>query len=303
MVLGTQPRSGAGWWPCTGLGGPPRPAAQEPRHAPNGPPFRPPQPDHIRLEGRRRPATGPTCGRPGRSTGIGDRHAGHCIHGGRKAPQRDGRAPLGSAPGAPAGGRHRGAPCLRKEPRRKIRAAARADATPPLATRGACRGQERAQGGGAEGGVEAGRASASSHPSAAGGSSPGRHPAPPAAKSTRVLKAVRASRQDHGRTRQRRISHTNRSAGRRGQSRPPEAIPALPYAPGGNAAEPQIQTAKAAQSNVGPDSAGAMRGKLRRCIESGLIEPVRLCGSAAAGRPAVDRLAQGGVRQKRPEPG
>lgn len=65
-------------------------------------------------------------------------------------------------------------------------------------------------------------------------------------------------------------------------------IPALPYAPGGNAAEPPIQTAKAAPSNAGPDSAGAMRGKLRRCIESGLIEPVKLCNyAAAAGLPRI----------------
>ena len=190
--------------------------------------------------GRRRPATRSTRGRPGcpPASGTGTLDTAYTA----AARHLNGMGvrlyvPRPAHPQA-AGPEKRLA--FRKGSRRKNLAAARADATPPLATRGACRGQERAQGGGAKGGgvVEAGRASASSHPPAAGGSSPGRHPAPPTAKSTRVLKAVRASRQDHGRRRQRRISHTNRSAGRRGQSRPPEAIPALPYAPGGNAAEP-----------------------------------------------------------------
>ena len=65
-----------------------------------------------------------------------------CILDGRKALQRDGHTPQGSAPGAPVGGRPREAPRLQREQRKKIRTAARDGCRPPLAARGARMGRD-----------------------------------------------------------------------------------------------------------------------------------------------------------------
>ena len=73
----------------------------------------------------------------------------------------------------------------------------------------------------------------------------------------------------------------------------------LPYAPNYNAAEPPIRAVKAALSNVGADSAGTISGELRRCIKSGLIDPVKLCdyaacrGSIHAGQRPSKKIAPG----------
>ena len=52
-------------------------------------------------------------------------------------------------------------------------------------------------------------------------------------------------------------------------------IGTLPYTPNDNAAEPQIRLLKAAMSNVGLDSVGAIRSGLEWCVKNGLIEPVK----------------------------
>ena len=52
-------------------------------------------------------------------------------------------------------------------------------------------------------------------------------------------------------------------------------IGTLPYTPNENAAEPQIRILKAAMSNVGLDSVGAIRSGLEWCIKNNLIDPVK----------------------------
>ena len=49
--------------------------------------------------------------------------------------------------------------------------------------------------------------------------------------------------------------------------------------------------AQAALSNAGPDSAGAIRGKPRRCVESGLGQALQLCGGARPPRIGPRRAA------------
>ena len=79
-------------------------------------------------------------------------------------------------------------------------------------------------------------------------------------------------------------------------------IPTLSYAPNDNFSEPQIRAVKAALSNVGLDSVGAIGGELRGRIESGLIDPVKFY-DCDGGRSAADQPAQGGVHQKKARAG
>ena len=74
-------------------------------------------------------------------------------------------------------------------------------------------------------------------------------------------------------------------------------IPTLSHAPNDNFSEPQIRAVKAALSNVGLVSVGAIGGELRGRIESGLIDPVKFY-DCDGGRSAADQPAQGGVHKK-----
>ena len=80
-------------------------------------------------------------------------------------------------------------------------------------------------------------------------------------------------------------------------------ISTLPYTPNDNSAEPQIRAVKAAMSNVGLDSVGAISSELRGCIESGLIDPVKFYGYATvAGLPRISPRKAASIK-KRLEPG
>ena len=79
-------------------------------------------------------------------------------------------------------------------------------------------------------------------------------------------------------------------------------IATLSYTPNDNAAEPQIRGIKAAMSNVGLDSVGAISGELEWCLESGLIHPVKFHDYATVDSPRISPHKAAGIR-KRLRPG
>ena len=79
-------------------------------------------------------------------------------------------------------------------------------------------------------------------------------------------------------------------------------IATLPYTPNDNAAEPQIRAIKAAMSNVGLDSVGAISGELEWCFKNGLINPVKFYDYATVDSPRISPRKAAGIK-KRLRPG
>ena len=75
-------------------------------------------------------------------------------------------------------------------------------------------------------------------------------------------------------------------------------IGTLPYTPNDNAAEPQIRGIKAAMSNVGLDSVGAISDGLKWCFESGLIDPVKFYGYATVDSPRISPRKAAGIKKR-----
>ena len=75
-------------------------------------------------------------------------------------------------------------------------------------------------------------------------------------------------------------------------------IATLPYTPNDNAAEPQIRGIKAAMSNVGLDSVGAISGELKWCFENGLIDPVKFYDYAIVDSPRISPRKAAGIRKR-----
>ena len=76
----------------------------------------------------------------------------------------------------------------------------------------------------------------------------------------------------------------------------------LPHTPNDNAAEPQIRAIKAAMSNVGLDSVGAIRSGLKWCFENGLIRPVKPYDYATVDSPRISPRKASAIK-KRLRPG
>ena len=75
-------------------------------------------------------------------------------------------------------------------------------------------------------------------------------------------------------------------------------IGTLPYTPNDNAAEPQIRGIKAAMSNVGLDSVGAISDGLKWCFESGLINPVKFYDYATVDSPRISPRKAAGIKKR-----
>lgn len=75
-------------------------------------------------------------------------------------------------------------------------------------------------------------------------------------------------------------------------------IATLPYTPNDNAAEPQIRGIKAAMSNVGLDSVGAISGELKWCFKNGLINPVKFYDYAIVDSPRISPRKAAGIKKR-----
>lgn len=75
-------------------------------------------------------------------------------------------------------------------------------------------------------------------------------------------------------------------------------IATLPYTPNDNAAEPQIRGIKAAMSNVGLDSVGAISGELKWCFKNGLINPVKFHDYAIVDSPRISPRKAAGIKKR-----
>ena len=75
-------------------------------------------------------------------------------------------------------------------------------------------------------------------------------------------------------------------------------IAALPYTPNGSAAEPHIRDIKAAMSDGGLDSVGAISGALKWRFDSGLIGPARFYDCATADPPRISPRKAAGIRKR-----
>ena len=72
----------------------------------------------------------------------------------------------------------------------------------------------------------------------------------------------------------------------------------LPYTPNDNTAEPQIRALKAAMSNAGLDSAGAIGDGLKWCFKSGLIDPVKFYDYATVDSPRISPRKAAGIKKR-----
>ena len=72
----------------------------------------------------------------------------------------------------------------------------------------------------------------------------------------------------------------------------------LPHTPNDNAAEPQIRAIKAAMSNVGLDSVGAIRSGLKWCFENGLIRPVKPYDYATVDSPRISPRKASAIKKR-----